>query len=367
MNIPKWLHEVIYEKKYRLLKHVLFWLFIYSDETLSFTGLTEPLYVPWYYVIASLLLDMFLVYFNIYYLIPKFFLKGKLMTYAFITLVMLFAVVSINYVIYNKNPYLTEIEDEFVQEESDFSTSNEEYLEEDYYEDEMGFMGYFFASIVTNAGMLFMAVAMKLIEESYISSRKIQELKEVNLRTELAYLQTQVNPHFLFNTLNNMYVMSQKKDENVPETIMQLSDLLRYQLYECNSDTVPLKNEITYLKNYIELEQLRRQNLKINLDVKGNPLLVKIRPLIFLPFIENAFKYSKTGEKDFIDIVFDAHKEKLLFRCINNKGTLESRDVGGIGLRNATRRLELAYPDNHKLKIKDLNNTFEVIVQIDLA
>jgi len=286
MNIPKWINDLLFDKKYWVAKHLLFWIFIYADELLSFIGVTAPLELPTGRLLLILLIDMALVYSNIYWLLPNLFLKGKSMSYALFTLLSIVIVVVSNNILY------------------DISWAHEDLL------------SIILSDVTVTTGLLFMAIAMKLINQMNKDSTKLLELREDKLQTELAYLKTQVNPHFLFNTLNNMYVMSKKKDEQVPETIMQLSELLRYQLYECNDDTVPIKNEIAYLKNYIELEQLRRQSLKVVFDIKVDNIHIPIRPLIFLPFIENAFKYSNSNSgTDSILINLESRDNILYFSC----------------------------------------------------
>ena len=336
MEIPKWVNDIFFNKKYRIWKHVAFWLFIYADELLSILGLTEPLEIPYWKIVIEILGDMSMIYLNIYYLIPRLFLKGKVVSYVFLTFLSICLVIIMNFFLFHGD-----IEEIYV-------------------------LTYSVSTIVENAALLFMAVAMKLIQESYLSNTRIKELKEDKLKTELAYLRTQVNPHFLFNTLNNVYVMAKKQDEHLPETIMQLSDLLRYQLYDCDADTVQLKNEITYLQNYLKLEALRRQHLKVDFDVQGKTNSVAIRPLILLPFIENAFKYSNSGTgSDYIRMSINLEGHLLKVEIENNKGTLHQRDVGGIGLANARRRLELAYPDKHQLELIEDAERYLVKIEID--
>lgn len=336
MEIPRWVNDIFFNKKYRIWKHLAFWLFIYADELLSILGLTEPLDIPYWKVLLEILGDMCMIYLNIYYLIPRLFLKGKVISYVFLTFLSICLVVIMNFFLYHGD-----IEEIYV-------------------------LTYSVSTIVENAAILFMAVAMKLIQESYLSNTRIKELKEDKLQTELAYLRTQVNPHFLFNTLNNVYVMAKKKDEELPETIMQLSDLLRYQLYDCDADTVLLKNEISYLENYLKLEGLRRQHLKVDFQIEGETNSVPIRPLILLPFVENAFKYSNSGTgSDYIRLSIRLVDTVLKVEIENNKGTLHQRDVGGIGLVNASRRLELAYPDKHTLDLIEDEQSYLVKIEID--
>lgn len=333
MQYPDWLKEFLFGKRFRLLKHLLFWIFIYADEVLSFFGLTAPLDVPLWHFLVEVPMDLLMVYFNIYYLLPKLFLKGRIVAYLFITLLIAAIFSAINFYV-------------FGCEECDLVT--------------------FLASgIFVNTGLTFIAVAMKLFEEFYNSSIVIKDLEAYNLKTELAYLKNQVNPHFLFNTLNNMYVMAQGSSPKLPDTIMQLSDLLRYQLYETESETVSLKNEVAYLENYLNLEKIRREDLQVTFQIEGETNKHQIRPLLLLPFVENAFKFSNSGTgSDFIDINLNGADTNIEFTVKNNKGSLHQLNQGGIGLTNARRRLELAYPERHKLIIQEDDDTFTVSVNI---
>lgn len=314
---------------------MLFWLFVYSDEFLSILNITESLEIPFYYVFIEIVLDMIMVYINLYILLPRFFLKARVFMYSILTIISILVVIFANWVMY-----------------------------------EMGYsdypLAYFVSDFVTNVALIMMAVAFNLIGLMYLSESNIQELKKTNLQTELAYLKTQVNPHFLFNTLNNLFIMSKKADKQTPDAILQLSDLLRYQLYDCESDYVSIDKEIEYLRNYIELERLRRQDLDIKFDISEGLASHKIRPLILLPFVENAFKYSNTGDTRvaFIHIVIEIKDGDFVFTCKNNVGIIKASEVGGIGLTNATRRLELSYPNAHQLDIQNENQTFFVSLKI---
>lgn len=338
MNYPNWIRQFLFGKKYRILKHFLFWLFIYADEFLSIFGLTAPLETPYTDLLLEIPLDMLMVYGNIYFLLPRLFLKGKEMSYFLLTLVSVILVSFINFQYYNSNC------------------------------DDCDLLTYIASGIVLNTGLVFIAVAMKLLEEFYRSSTQIQQLEADNLKTELAYLKNQVNPHFLFNTLNNMYVMAQGNSMKLPDTIMQLSDLLRYQLYETKEDTVLLKNELAYLENYLNLEKIRREDLEVVYKVSGDINNKSIRPLILLPFVENAFKFSNTGSgSDFINIDIEGRDKSVHVVIENNKGSLHQLNQGGIGLTNARRRLELGYPDMHTLQIEENENTFKATINLQVS
>ena len=352
MEIPKWLHDGLFNNRYRVVKHLLFWAFIYAEELLGFVGLIEQAENSPWQDLLTIVTDVIMVYINIYILLPRFFLKGKVLLYCLYTAISIVIVVIVGYIIWY-DPFYFYLDREMF--------ADDPLVWEDFY-------AYFVGNLWPNAGIIGMAVAFKLFQESYRTSKKIQDLREDQLNTELAYLKTQVNPHFLFNTLNNMYVMAKKKHDNLPDTIMQLSDLLRYQLYETEEDTVLLEKEITYLKNYLELELLRRQHLKLDFDISGTISNKKIRPLILLPYIENAFKYSNSGTgSDYIRIVLNAIESEMHFSIENNKGTLHRRDVGGIGLANAERRLELAYPQKHTLTIDETDKSFIVKISIQTS
>ncbi|MDA8692743.1 histidine kinase [Saprospiraceae bacterium] len=337
VDTPKWIYEVLFRQKYRVIKHILFWLFIYSDEFLSIVNITQPLESPFYLVLLEISADMIMVYLNIYYLLPRFFLNAQVFTYGLLTLLSVLAIMFFNGFLY------------------DFTL-------EDYYDP-----AYVVSFIVSNSSIIMMGVAFKLTGMIYRSQVSIQDLKETNLQTELAYLKNQVNPHFLFNTLNNLFIMSKKVDKKTPDAILQLSDLLRYQLYDCESDFVNIEKELEYLNNYIELEKLRRQDIDVQMNVHGNIGSAKIRPLILIPFVENAFKYNNTGGTGsaYIYIEITQSENQFHFTCKNNVGIIKASEVGGIGLANATRRLELAYPDSHSLTAESKDGEYSVDLKID--
>ncbi len=323
---------ILYQGKYRIVKHILFWLFIYMDEFLSLIGITAEYEIYPYVFLIELLGDMAFVYLNIYVLLPRFFLKGKVFIYIVLTLLSI-----VGLYLYSGIIYELEYDPEY-------------------------FLSEIISFLFINTGMLGMAVAFKLIQSTVKSNEAVANLQQEQLSTELAYLKTQVNPHFLFNTLNNLYVLAQKNDAHVPDAILQLSDLLRYQLYECDAELVPLKKEIEYLNHYIDLEKLRRQDLDLVFNIKGPVESKRIPPLVLIPFVENAFKYSYTGGigQARILIHIEAKDNEVTFSCNNTIGQLRSSEVGGIGLTNAKRRLELAYPDRHEINVNDGNGEFFV-------
>jgi len=292
--------------------------------------------------IISLLLDMCLIYFNIYYLIPKFALKDKLLHYVIFTVITLFAVTSFN--VFQESSIYTE--------EEDFS---------------VGWSLYY--AILLTLGTLAPAIAIKIAKYFYEESQKSSELEQTNLKAELNYLKKQINPHFLFNSLNNIYIMSKEKSDKTPETILQISDLMRYQTYDAAKEKVKLSKEIEFLDNYLKLEQIRRDNLYIKSNVIGNVDTVLIEPLLFLPFVENACKYSaKTdGSKEEIHINWTNDNHQLNFNIDNEKGHIPHRkENSGFGLDNVIKRLELLYPDKHTLTITESDSLYSVDLIIEV-
>lgn len=189
--------------------------------------------------------------------------------------------------------------------------------------------------------------------------------------SEIALLRSQINPHFLFNTLNNIYSLVYQKSDNAPLAIMRLSEIMRYMLYDSNVNQVALKKEIDYLKSFIELQQLRMKNKDfVKFEVNGIIDNKTISPMLLIPFVENAFKHgAKNIKTTGIFIVINVLHNEINFEVTNyhNKSNLYSKDKGvGIGLSNVKRRLDLIYPNNHKLEIIPTENQFRIFLQIKL-
>ncbi|MEL6833341.1 MAG: histidine kinase [Bacteroidota bacterium] len=185
---------------------------------------------------------------------------------------------------------------------------------------------------------------------------------------ELALLKSQINPHFFFNTLNNLHALALEQSKETPEVICQLSDMMRYTIYEGKKDWVRVSEEAAYLQNYIELHEIR-QHQKVNITFDEDVTTgVMVSPLLFIPLLENAFKHGaeRLISDAFIDIQLTATHEKIFFQIRNNFDPNELQTGGGIGLSNLRRRLELVYPDQHQLDIRKENNTYTATLTIEL-
>lgn len=237
------------------------------------------------------------------------------------------------------------------------------------------FTGYYFIAYYSFWDMSLYFVIYIFLTSLFRLARgyfQLQEIENEKTISELKALKSQINPHFLFNSLNSIYSLARKKSENVPEKIVQLSDLMRHIIYESEVDFIPLEKEVEMIKNYIELQNLRTvEKDKIKLNVIGEIGGKNIAPLLFLPFVENSFKHGvKGGAKNiFVDIRIEASGQVLNFEIENSKGDSSVKNNSkhkGIGIENVKKRLKLIYPNLHALKISDNQNTFKVLLQLQL-
>ena len=217
------------------------------------------------------------------------------------------------------------------------------------------------------------SAGLKIFSDWMTYTRVKTEMDKQNMQSELKFLRSQVNPHFLFNTLNSLYALTLKKSDQAPEIVIKLSEMMRYMLYECNEAYVPLYKEINYLKNYIELERLRHgSHIDIQLNVIGEVNQQRIAPLLFIPFIENSFKHgiSKKINDGFVHTTLEILENRIELTVENSKApTLpnpERKISGGIGLANVKRRLKLIYPEQHELKVTDAPHKFNVELFLQL-
>lgn len=222
-------------------------------------------------------------------------------------------------------------------------------------------------SVVT---AMFFPLSYKLTAYWQQERRQTEALAKQKVEAELTALKNQINPHFLFNTLNNLYGLALKGSDKVPFIILKLSDMLSYLLYDSVAERVELKKEIALIDNYLELQRIRFGNdLNIHYTKKGDPDQLKVAPILFLPFVENAFKHgvSQQTSDGWLDISFEIENEKVLFYVENmiTPHDDEKSKKTGIGLRNSKERLALLYPDNHILRVLK-NETFRVELEIDL-
>ncbi|MGK6349721.1 sensor histidine kinase [Parapedobacter sp. DT-150] len=212
---------------------------------------------------------------------------------------------------------------------------------------------YTVVSLMTGLFFMLLSTAVYVISSNFKNHEQRKSLENEKLNAELAFLKSQINPHFLFNSLNNIYSLAYQKSDKTPEAILKLSEIMRYMLYESNEETVLLEEEINYLKNYIELQKLRfKEHVYVDLrvDVEGEEH--RIMPLLLISFLENAFKHGvSTDMSKPIRINIDVHGGRLHFKAENAKSQFNKDQTKGVGLTNLKRRLQLGYPGKHTIDI----------------
>jgi two-component system LytT family sensor kinase len=232
---------------------------------------------------------------------------------------------------------------------------------------------FYLYSLIAVLSSTLLFVSAKVIRERVNAQKLHGRLEKEKTENELKFLKAQINPHFLFNAINSIYVLIKKDPDLAASTLVKFSDMLRYQLYECNFAEVPIKKEIEYLDNYIELEKLRKgKTIQINYRSELSVCDFLISPLLIIPFIENAFKHvSNYSEKtNFVDIDFTYQGGVFKMQIRNSMDNDPLRrgfnPASGIGQDNTKRRLELIYPDRHELTIERGTDTYRVLLNIQI-
>jgi sensor histidine kinase YesM len=202
---------------------------------------------------------------------------------------------------------------------------------------------------------------IQAMRHAFEHEKKLREAEQQQFSAELGLLKAQINPHFLFNTLNSLYALTLKGSDRAAKLVLRLSDLMHYMLYDAGSDKVLLNNEIKYLENYISIEQMRFVNqLELSFQYAGDTANKMIAPLLLLPFVENAFKHGIGWITIQLNVV-----ENRLFLTVQNSSAMHQPGQG-LGLKNVRRRLELIYPDNYTLNISSHDDSFEINLKINL-
>jgi sensor histidine kinase YesM len=341
MNIP--LNKII-----RISVHIFFWFCAWFFFFFYYKRYSEVNIYTFVASLINLVVAIATVYTFNYYLIPKILLKNKrkkFIAFAFVAIVLffyvqllltLFLVVKLLYTEYRLFPEMIDVV--------------------------MLFFNMFF--------VVFVAIAIKFYKRWSEKDYREQIVQKEKVEVELQMLKTQINPHFLFNTLNSIYVLAMKKSEQTANTVMKLSDLLDYILYKMDAPRIAISNEIQIIENYIELEKIRftdRVNLSFTSGFKSKD--IQIPPMLIIPFIENAFKHgvAKSIEKSWIKISINETGSMLDIIVSNSKSQNPVKTKsGGIGLVNVKKRLDLLFGDNYKLDISEKNNRYDVFLSIPI-
>lgn len=211
-------------------------------------------------------------------------------------------------------------------------------------------------------------LGMKYCFQSEEEKKRLAKLREQSLKQELEYLRYQINPHFIMNTLNNIHALVDIDPDQAKDSIVDMSRMMRYLLYESDKQYVTLENAVVFLKKYLNLMKLRyTDQVTVNLDVpEVNNCDIVLAPLVFIPFVENAFKHGVSYDKpSTIDVCIEKKNGRLLFRCHNTKSNVK-HEYGGVGLNNVTKRLELIYANDYSLDINDGEQDYDVFLNLPI-
>jgi two-component system LytT family sensor kinase len=230
----------------------------------------------------------------------------------------------------------------------------------------------FYDNVIPHILLVSTGAAFKLLTDYARSQRRVGEISKERAEAELNFLKSQINPHFLFNSLNAIYFLIDKQNTTARQALMRFSDLLRYQLYDCNADTIEIEKEVAYLQDFIRLQQLRQdQHYEVQVQVQPEVTGFRITPLLLIPFVENAFKHIShhTDQRNFVQVSLARQNGSFTFTVENSKETRHRSTTppGGIGLTNVKRRLELLYPEKYELQIDNNDATFKVALNLHLS
>lgn len=335
-----------------LLLHLSFWCVYLSFFVYQLSSYQRGRELDWGRVFTIAFIQVsfaaLISYVNYFYLLPRFLSRRKIFPYIIQFLALFGAVITVR--------LFTE---RFIL---DGFTHQEGYLYRTRFVVQMVTSNFF---IVVFVGML------RFAQDWFELEARRKEVEREKLLAELNFLKAQINPHFLFNTLNNLYYLAYSKSDRATEVIDKLSKMMRYMIYESNHPQVLLSKEIEYMQNYISLERIRLSNeVPIDYTVVGDVQGAMIAPLIFITFLENAFKHGVTGHAKgpWVKISITMEGKTCIYTVANSKAVaVKEVEKLGIGLVNVKRRLELSYPQHYELTIQDGEDRFEVQLKLDLS
>ena len=329
--------------------HILFWIGYFLFNVVRWGSYFDDY---WYSVKSNLVefpIHILVVYVNIYYLIPRFILRKKNWTYiGYLSLILVLVYLvrtGLNYLLVTRE----------IWPEAD---DGGKFLE----------LNHVIAVVLGELYVLGFVTAIKLVIDWSIEKRRNEDLAQLQLSTELKYLRTQIQPHFFFNTLNNLYALTLKKSDKAPRLVIKLSEMMQYVLYEVTSSKASLLQEINHINNFIDIERIRyNDSVECELDITGNIEDVEVPPLLFLSFVENCFKHG-LRENDFIKINMSfeiVNKNYLKFKLSNNfNPNAENKEKHGIGIANAKRRLSLLFFNDYELRTQVIDDIYKLYLKI---
>ncbi|CAM3108261.1 histidine kinase [Chryseobacterium flavum] len=342
--------DFLLESRYRIHRHVTFLLFFFLLLYCSrFWNGYSGIY-PYYILAFVYTVLIIMVYINIYFLVPKFFFKEKYITY--LILLVMMGVLGLNIIGYGFKTFFAEYKIEEVHRE--------------------GGKNGIYEGIIMCIPIILTTTTVKLFQKWIRDNRKINELHNLTLNMELNALRNQINPHFLFNMLNNVKALIRTNPEKASVVIVKLSEFLRYQLYENGEEKTQLSSEIDFLSNFLNLEKIRREHFSFDIFTDNDKRILNtifIPPNLFTTFVENAVKHSvDLSDKDsYVKIEIKVENRQLHFMCVNSRNPaykVSDKKNSGLGLTNIKRRLELLYGDTFELQMISGSNEYTVHLKI---
>jgi len=337
-----------------LILHTIFWAIIIAliiaSNIFSVTKHTYTDYLITYLVFGIINVSIF--YINYIFLIPEFIIKKKkyvLYLLSFLLLIVASVILKTAIAVLYRDDVLT-------------------YLNDAKQKVEMPVHNFVVYVVFISGFFLISSCIIKFIIDWFAADRIQRSLESERREMELQFLKSQLNPHFLFNSLNNIYSLAYQKSDKTADAIMKLSEIMRYMIYESNTPTVALSKEVDYLKNYIDLQKIRfKDGAFVEIILNGEIDDQKIVPLMLISFVENAFKHGVVNDPaEPVKIEIIANQKILHFSVINKKNNQNKDAQGGVGLVNVERRLQLIYPDRYKLNVVNSATHYTCELMIDI-
>jgi two-component system LytT family sensor kinase len=352
MKLVKNIDSDILSQLKRIAIHITFWLSYLLYHTFLFGYMRQDFFHPFKWELYDLPLKILASYFVAYVLIPKYLFTKKIWHFL-VTLALALLAAS-----FLQRVFHSQVIGRFIEPEQEYFTLYPT-------------TALVFKTVISIYPIVVVVALIKILKHWYEEDRKHQQMQKEKVEAELNFLKSQINPHFLFNTLNSLYALTLKKSDQASKVVLKLSQLLNYLLYESNKKTVPLIKELEHVKTYISLEEIRFGNrLNLKYTEKGDTLGLEIPPLLILPIVENCFKHGagKQLEEVWVDIQILIEGEFLNLKIHNSKeNSVNATDnkQEGIGLQNVKRRLDLIYGEgNYNMQLKDQGDSFLVELKL---
>lgn len=331
--------------------HFIFWISYFILNVIRWGSYYQDYWYSFKSNLVTVTLGMLLAYFHVYFLLPKLLFKKKIIGY-----ILFFTIGLVIFYI--------------VRTELIFIFINENVWPESQTPQKAYEFNHILVVILIGIYDVGLATTLKLTADWIYQRKRVENLQAVQLKTELQFLKAQIQPHFFFNTLNNLYALTLVKSKQAPDVVLKLSRIMEYILYDAKEPKVRLLSEIKYIQNYIDLEKLRfGEKVNVQIEMQGDVEQQVVPPLLFLPFIENCFKHGTVNnDKLIIFITFKISNNNLLkFSVLNNYDTShKNKTKHGIGNQNVMRRLQLLYKDKFTLSTKTEEHNYIVELAVQL-